>query len=151
MRKRERPSKGRPLVLANSPLPEDVPFRLTRELRDALGPSGVGAPFRGECEAVLRQLRREEAAAALLCVLEAFAHDSLGPLTQWSVAAATRGGAVAVSAVQDEEAAELALLEVEHKLSGADEGVEGQARLLVQQATDESRLVAMPPSWKSWL
>ena len=143
------------LVLSTAltlPLPEEVPFRLTRELRDGLGPSGDGAPFRARCEAALRQLRREDASAALLCVLEAFAHDGLGQLARWSVAAAGRNGPAEADALNgDEEAVELALLEARHKLRAADEGVEGQVRTLVLQATDEPALMAMPPSWKSWL
>ena len=40
----------------------------------------------------------------------------------------------------------------QQKLGGADEGgVEAQVQLLVQQATDELRLMAMPPSWRPWL
>ena len=161
------------------PLPEEVPFRLTRELQacaalalaaltapthytrtpraflpsqDALGPSGAGAPLRAHCEAALRRLRWEGASAALLCILEAFAHDGLGQLAQWNVTASARGGSAAAGSGHDEEAVELALLGVEHKLGGADEGgVEAQVQLLVQQSTDELRLMAMPPSWKPWL
>ena len=44
------------------------------------------------------------------------------------------------------------LRSAQQKLGGADEGgVEAQVQLLVQQATDELRLMAMPPSWRPWL
>ena len=100
----------------------------------------------------LRQLQREEASAALLCVLEAFAHDGLGPLAQWGATASARGGSAAAGTELDEEAVELALLSAQQKLGGTDEGgVEAQVQLLVQQSTDELRLMAMPPSWKPWL
>ena len=104
------------------------------------------------CEVALRQLQREEASAALLCVLEAFAHDGLGPLAQWGATASARGGSAAAGTELDEEAVELALLSAQQKLGGTDEGgVEAQVQLLVQQSTDELRLMAMPPSWKPWL
>jgi len=120
--------------------------------QDALGPSGAGPGLRAHCEAALRQLQREESAAALLCVLEAFAHDGLGPLAQWGVTASARGGSAAAGTGLDEEAVELALRSAQQKLGGADEGgVEAQVQLLVQQATDELRLMAMPPSWRPWL
>ena len=112
----------------------------------------MGPAVRGHCEVALRQLQREEASAALLCVLEAFAHDGLGSLAQWGVTASARGGSAAAGSGHDEEAVELALLSVQQKLGGADEGgVEAQVQLLVQQSTDEQRLMAMPPSWKPWL
>tara|TARA_B100000768_G_C11240793_1_gene359435 strand:+ start:964 stop:1290 length:327 start_codon:yes stop_codon:yes gene_type:complete len=108
--------------------------------------------LRAHCEVALRQLQREEASAALLCVLEAFAHDGLGPLAQWGVTASARGGSAAAGTDLDEEAVELALRSAQQKLGGTDEGgVEAQVQLLVQQSTDELRLMAMPPSWKSWL
>ena len=112
----------------------------------------MGPALCGHCEVALRQLQREEASAALLCVLEAFAHDGLGSLAQWGVTASARGGSAAAGSSHDEEAVELALLSVQQKLGGADEGgVEAQVQLLVQQSTDEQRLMAMPPSWKPWL
>ena len=129
----------------------------------------MGAPLLSHCGAALRQLQCDDASAALLCILEAFAHDGLGQLAQWSVTASARGGSAVAGAHLDEDeetvgrnktrvgekkpkAVELALLGVQHKLGGADEGsVEVQVQLLVQQSTDELRLMAMPPSWKPWL
>lgn len=134
------------------PPPQNPPLPPLPPPQDALGPSGAGPGLRAHCEAALRQLQREESAAALLCVLEAFAHDGLGPLAQWGVTASARGGSAAAGTGLDEEAAELALRSAQQKLGGADEGgVEAQVQLLVQQATDELRLMAMPPSWRPWL
>ena len=107
--------------------------------------------MRAHCVVALRLLQCEAASAALLCVLEAFAHDGLGHLAQWGVTASARGGSAAASC-QEEEEVQLALLGAQHKLDGADEGgVEAQVQLLVQQSTDDLRLMAMPPSWKPWL
>ena len=39
--------------------------------------AGVDASFRPSCEAALRALRRDDAAATLMCVLEAFATEAL--------------------------------------------------------------------------
>lgn len=38
-------------------VPELVPFRLTRVLRDAMGPGGMEGPFKGTLHALLRTLR----------------------------------------------------------------------------------------------
>ena len=47
-----------------------VPFRLTRELMDALGPAGVEGAFQRTAEVVLGTAQRQAAAAALLTCLE---------------------------------------------------------------------------------
>ena len=46
------------------------PFRLTRELTDALGPTGVDGPFRCAAEAALRVAQADGASASLLTILE---------------------------------------------------------------------------------
>jgi ataxia telangiectasia mutated family protein len=58
--------------------PERVPFRLTRDLVDGMGASGVEGPFRRSCEQTLRVLQEGE--LALLTILEVFLHD---PLHSW--------------------------------------------------------------------
>lgn len=54
--------------------PECVPFRLTHNMVDALGPSGVEGVFKKCCEITLRKCR--ENAEALISVLETFVYDS---------------------------------------------------------------------------
>ena len=50
---------------------------------------------------------------------------------------------------------EVALLQVQQKLTGSDErsvvSVESRVRLLVQQSTDVHMLALMPADWQAWL
>lgn len=53
--------------------PERVPFRLTQNMVDAFGPTGVEGVFRKACESTIRLLRHNE--ETMMTVLEAFTHD----------------------------------------------------------------------------
>ncbi|XP_036318874.1 serine/threonine-protein kinase Smg1 [Rhagoletis pomonella] len=61
-------------------VPEKVPFRMTPNLEDALGITGIEGTFRLGCEHVLKILRKER--ETLLTLLEAFVYD---PLVDWTV------------------------------------------------------------------
>jgi ataxia telangiectasia mutated family protein len=63
--------------------PEIVPFRLTRDLVDAMGVTGVEGPFRRAAEESMRVMR--DARHMLLTVLEVFLHD---PLYKWALSPA---------------------------------------------------------------
>ncbi|RPD66901.1 hypothetical protein L226DRAFT_452477 [Lentinus tigrinus ALCF2SS1-7] len=58
--------------------PEIVPFRLTQNMVDGLGVTGVEGVFRITCEVTLRLLRENK--DCLMNVLDAFVHD---PLVEW--------------------------------------------------------------------
>lgn len=58
--------------------PEKVPFRLTRNMVHALGPTGVNGVFRKTCEVTLHVMRKER--DPLLSVLQTFVYD---PLVEW--------------------------------------------------------------------
>ncbi|KAJ3219045.1 hypothetical protein HK099_004838 [Clydaea vesicula] len=60
-------------------VPEVVPFRLTQNIVDACGVTGVEGVFRKCCEVTLRVLRSNR--ECLMSVLETFLHD---PLCEWS-------------------------------------------------------------------
>jgi ataxia telangiectasia mutated family protein len=60
--------------------PETVPFRLTRDLIDGFGITGVEGTFRHSCQEVLRVLR--ENSIQLQTILEVVIHD---PLYKWSL------------------------------------------------------------------
>lgn len=60
------------------PIPELVPFRLTQNLVDGFGMSGVDGVFRRCCEETLRVLR--ERSNVIMTILEVFKHD---PLQNW--------------------------------------------------------------------
>ncbi|XP_037824914.1 serine/threonine-protein kinase Smg1 [Lucilia sericata] len=61
-------------------VPERVPFRMTQNLKDALGLVGTEGAFRLACTHVLKILRKER--ETLLTLLEAFVYD---PLVDWTV------------------------------------------------------------------
>ncbi|KAF2813925.1 protein kinase rad3 [Mytilinidion resinicola] len=53
--------------------PELVPFRLTHNMVDAMGPSSIEGPFRTAAELTYQQLRQHE--DTLITILETFVHD----------------------------------------------------------------------------
>nr|KAJ3423134.1 hypothetical protein HK105_001834 [Polyrhizophydium stewartii] len=61
-------------------VPELVPFRLTRDLEDCIGITGVEGQFRRGCEETMRVLRNESHAISML--LDVFRHD---PLYNWRI------------------------------------------------------------------
>lgn len=156
------------------PIPERVPFRLTPNLVDGLGPAGVAGAAGKALEAALAAARAD--APALASVVELLVHD---PLCAWTAtphpaqgegssadeprngrlapgretpkrAAAKRGEAANADAAR-------ALLRVRQKLLGREEGselplsVEGQAALLLRLASDRDNLATMYVGWASWL
>ncbi|KAI5477754.1 protein serine/threonine kinase,ataxia telangectasia mutated family protein [Pseudohyphozyma bogoriensis] len=64
------------------PIPENVPFRLTQNIIDGFGMTGVDGVFRRCAEETLRVLR--ERSNVVMTVLEVFKHD---PLQLWAVSA----------------------------------------------------------------
>ena len=62
------------------PTPELVPFRLTRDIVDAMGVTGTEGVFRRCCEETLSVLREHR--ESLLTIMEVFLHD---PLYQWAL------------------------------------------------------------------
>eukprot|EP00842_Homolaphlyctis_polyrhiza_P005023 jgi/Hompol1/5521/HPOL_004490-RA len=62
------------------PYPELVPFRLTRNLVDGMGLTGVNGFFRRGCEETMQVLRIES--HAILTLLDVFRHD---PLYSWKI------------------------------------------------------------------
>jgi len=139
------------------PTPETIPFRLTRDIVDGFGPTGVEGVFRQCCEHSLRVLR--ENSAAVQTVLEVLLHD---PLYNWSVGpgrAASRQEAGQWEELQKEneggnKMANRALLVLSSKLEGREEGallsVQGQVGVLVQRARDPENLCAVFEGWAQW-
>lgn len=62
------------------PTPETVPFRLTRDIRSALGPCGVEGIFRKSCEKTMEVLRQNK--STILTIIEVLLHD---PLYLWTL------------------------------------------------------------------
>lgn len=62
------------------PTPELIPFRLTRDLVSALGPSGVEGVYRKSCEKTMEVLRQNR--QTILTIVEVLLHD---PLYAWTL------------------------------------------------------------------
>ena len=73
--------------------PECVPFRLTRDIEDGLGVSGVEGVLRGAAEHTMRVLRANS--AALVTILEVFVRN---PLYKWSLQVGRDPSAVRIAA-----------------------------------------------------
>ncbi|XP_058127309.1 serine/threonine-protein kinase Smg1-like [Anopheles ziemanni] len=68
-------------------VPEKVPFRMTPNLEEALGMTGIEGTFRLACEHVLKSLKKGR--ETLLTLLEAFVYD---PLVDWAISEEAAGG-----------------------------------------------------------
>lgn len=153
------------------PTPERVPFRLTANIRDGMGVTGVEGVMRRCCEETLHVLRAQK--EALLTVLEVFVHD---PLYKWglTVVQAHRrqqpddhsdAGDPDGGEVNSMEAggggqelvgnadAKRTLLRIKQKLEGMEGGdtaarsVEGQVAYLLTEAQDPDNLCRMYRGW----
>ncbi|KAH8834205.1 hypothetical protein DL96DRAFT_1579811 [Flagelloscypha sp. PMI_526] len=100
------------------PTPERVPFRLTQNIVDGLGVTGVEGVFRVACELTIQLLRTNK--DPLLSVLDAFVHD---PILEWeddSFDRKSRGNAIGKAAASNKfhSVSKSALGEIDRKLSG---------------------------------
>ena len=148
------------------PTPETVPFRLTRDIVDGFGPSGVEGTFRRCCEVTLNVLRSYK--DGIITLLEVLMFD---PLYNWSLTPAKayrlQSGREPDAALKakwesrldnaqgNNKMAERVLMRVLQKLNGMEDGyhlsVEGQVNLLIQQARDPSRLSCVFAGWQPYL
>ncbi|CAJ1975137.1 unnamed protein product [Sphenostylis stenocarpa] len=148
--------------------PERVPFRLTRDIIDGMGVTGVEGVFRRCCEETLSVMRTNK--EALLTIVEVFIHD---PLYKWALSPLKALQRQKVRCLQDldddfdtsleepqndyqgNKDATRALLRVKQKLDGYEEGemrsIHGQVQQLIQDAIDSERLCQMFPGWGAWL
>ena len=145
------------------PVPELVPFRLTRDVVDGFGVTKTEGVFRRCCEFTLDALRKE--AGTIMTVLDVLRYD---PLYSWSVSphrlarlqreqmdqgelkAADDGRAMPGSEKKDEEGeADRALTVVEKKLSKS-LSVEATVNELIQQAMDERNLGLLFAGWAAY-
>ncbi|KAK3160101.1 hypothetical protein QOZ80_1BG0055200 [Eleusine coracana subsp. coracana] len=142
--------------------PERVPFRLTRDIIDGMGITGVEGVFRRCCEKTLSVMRTNK--EALLTIIEVFIHD---PLYKWALSplkALQRQKELddtdsclddSQEAYEGNKDAARAILRVKQKLDGYEDGemrsVQGQVQQLIQDAVDVDRLSQMFPGWAPWL
>jgi FKBP12-rapamycin complex-associated protein len=124
--------------------PEKVPFRLSRQLINALEVAGINGTFRSSCQMIASLLRQN--IDQIIGLLSVFTYD---PLKQWS------SGAVMGSSEQSPEAVRF-MGRIIDKLQGNDfEGrmnltVEMQVDLLIEQATAGRNLCQMFKGWYAW-
>ena len=140
-------------------IPECVPFRLTQDMVDGMGLSGVEGLFRKSCEESLKVLRQEK--ETIMMLLNVLRYD---PLYSWS--------AVSVRNNDDEELlmedghtnvfktrnddiegnvqAARALFKVEQHLSN-DQAVASHVDSLIKAAVDPRNLSRMYYGWQPWL
>jgi ataxia telangiectasia mutated family protein len=157
--------------------PEQVPFRMTRDIVDGMGATGVEGVMRRCCEESLRVLRANK--DALTTIVAVLIHD---PILKWAVSperanqrqrddgdgggnkgasgdvAAHNGGAQPGAGAAPQEGnldAERALMRVGQKLDGYEgselRSVEGQVQQLLQDAQDPEKLCVMYPGWAAWV
>uniref|UniRef100_A0A8C5DF41 non-specific serine/threonine protein kinase n=1 Tax=Gouania willdenowi TaxID=441366 RepID=A0A8C5DF41_GOUWI len=157
------------------PTPETVPFRLTRDIVDGMGITGVEGVFRRCCEKTMEVMRNSQ--EALVTIVEVLLYD---PLFDWTMnplkafylqqdeqqelnatLSSTLGGEEAEQHQKPSDSqsfnkvAERVLLRLQEKLKGMEQGrvlsVEGQANLLIQQAMDPRNLSRLFPGWQAWV
>ncbi|XP_049947955.1 serine-protein kinase ATM-like [Schistocerca serialis cubense] len=145
------------------PTPETVPFRLTRDIVDGMGASGVEGVFRRCCEKTMSVLRQNQ--ETILTILEVLLYD---PLYSWSVTPKkaynlqSNSGSLGDETDAGEETsnevnkmAERALLRLRQKLHGTEEGsassIAGQVNHLIQQAIDPVNLSRLYNGWQPYL
>ncbi|KAE9410202.1 hypothetical protein BT96DRAFT_913020 [Gymnopus androsaceus JB14] len=153
----------------NMETPERVPFRLTQNLVDALGVTGVEGVFRTACEVTMQLLRDNK--DSLMSVLDAFIHD---PLVEWEEeklkldrnrkrdAADPQRRNTVKPATDLRMLAKNALKGIEKKLRGLyrptpekyafekEVSTSNLVQLLIQEATDIQNLARMYPGWAPW-
>lgn len=133
------------------PTPETVPFRLTRDIVDGMGITGVDGAFTKCCEENLSVLKAYY--RTLLCVVEVFLHD---PLCDWKLSP-TQEKQLDKSEVSstNKQVAERALLRIRQKLQGTENGVslsvKGQVQMLIKQAMNPRNLSRLFPGWQPYL
>uniref|UniRef100_UPI00398E438B serine-protein kinase ATM n=1 Tax=Pristiophorus japonicus TaxID=55135 RepID=UPI00398E438B len=159
------------------PTPETVPFRLTRDIVDGMGITGVEGVFRRCCEKTMEVMRSSQ--EALLTIVEVLLYD---PLFDWTMnplkalnlqqrpeedadlhstlnSTIARDDTVCDGKTVDiksiNKVAERVLLRLQEKLKGVEEGavlsVGGQVNLLIQQARDPKNLSRLFPGWQPWV
>ena len=152
--------------------PEQVPFRLTRDVVDGMGACGVEGVMRRCSEETLRVLRANK--DALTTIVAVLVHD---PILKWAVSperanqrqrdrdaaderggedgSGAEGGADGGAPQEGNLDAERALMRVAQKLDGYEgselRSIEGQVQQLLQDAQDPEKLCAMYPGWAAWV
>ncbi|XP_064607735.1 serine/threonine-protein kinase ATR-like [Liolophura sinensis] len=135
--------------------PERVPFRLTPNMVEAMGPLGYEGLFRQACEVTLRVMRNQM--DSLMSVLKPFVYD---PLVEWSKPARGRSNPADSGEITNEQAM-THVLNIEHRLKGILKSktkprglplsIDGHVNYLIKESTDEKNLCQMYIGWAAYL
>ncbi|XP_055323121.1 serine/threonine-protein kinase ATM isoform X2 [Sitodiplosis mosellana] len=140
------------------PTPELIPFRLTRDLVDALGPSGVEGVYRKSCEKTMEVLRKNK--STILTIVEVLLHD---PLYAWALTSnqASKRQQTDIQINEEDQdintMAERALWRLEEKLDGKhvsrSEGisVKRHVEILFKEAMNDKLLCRLFVGWQPYL
>ena len=136
------------------PQPEVVPFRLTQNVIDAFGVSGVEGVYRHSFENTLSILRKHR--GNILSIMDTFVHD---PLVDWAKSEEKRGSSRADTEADNPQARDW-LDTISGRLQGTLLGVtsepcmplsiQGQTQRLIQEATSMENLSRMYIWWQAW-
>lgn len=130
------------------PIPETVPFRLTRDIVDGFGFTGVHGVFDKLCEHTFRVLREHK--EHIMAILDALRWD---PLYLWSISPLRKkrlqdDTKVLVPEPQDDGSeANAAVLTVLEKLDAGGLSVEATVRQLIKEATSPQNLALIYCGW----
>jgi ataxia telangiectasia mutated family protein len=143
------------------PVPETVPFRLTRDIVDGMGLSGVEGVFRRCCNFTLEALRQDQ--YSIMTILDVLRYD---PLYSWSVSPLrlqrmqenqglgdgdpTATGTLGKNRDTNEPSEADRALTVVGKKLGKSLSVEATVNELIQQATDERNLATLYCGWSAY-
>ncbi|XP_017880998.1 serine-protein kinase ATM [Ceratina calcarata] len=142
------------------PMPETIPFRLTRNIEAGMGVSGVEGTMRHCSEKTLTVLRDQK--QIIITLLQVLLYD---PLFKWTITPAkahdiqsersSRSVENNQYSTETNKSAERALLRIEQKLQGTEEGlvtsVSGQVERLIQEARDPMNLCRVFCGWQPYL
>ncbi|XP_076350485.1 serine/threonine-protein kinase ATR-like isoform X2 [Tachypleus tridentatus] len=136
--------------------PERVPFRLTHNMVEAMGPLGYEGIFRKACEVTMKVMRNQK--EALMSVLKPFVYD---PLVEWSKSTKSLRSVSLDSGEINNEKALIHVRDIEQRLKGVVRSklkgqglplsIEGQVNYLIQEATDEKLLCQMYVGWAAYM
>ncbi|KAK4058120.1 hypothetical protein OIO90_000859 [Microbotryomycetes sp. JL221] len=139
-------------------VPEQVPFRLTHNIIDGMGVTGVEGVFRRAAEITLRILRTNR--DSLMSVLETFLHD---PLVEWVPTARSRTkDHIVDQATHIQNKAKNSLDPINNKLRGLqvtsapsslgvkEVSVVEQVERLIREARNSKNLGSMYVGWCAW-
>uniref|UniRef100_A0A1A9WKS3 Serine/threonine-protein kinase ATM n=1 Tax=Glossina brevipalpis TaxID=37001 RepID=A0A1A9WKS3_9MUSC len=132
------------------PTPETVPFRLTRDMVAPMGVSGPQGVFKKSCETTMTVLRHHQ--EVITTILEVLLYD---PLYIWKVVPQIEQKEDGVDTKNS--MAQRALLVVQNKLEGKQEGISGassvkvQVERIINEATSSRNLCMLFPGWDPYL